>query len=839
MTYMVVYHNCHDDPHAKGWHMAHATILGRLPPQRRAQVCRILALTLVPLLLVLWTGPRPDCLPAPVRLVLPSGVVRRRVRPAVPQRPHTYAAWVGRYAWRSGVPHLAQASGILLLLWGAGLPRPWLLLVGLPLLRWLLSVSALVWPAWGQGSCGRLLRQTLADLQIVLLFSLMLHLVGGATRTTIGGATAVVVTRRRSPKPTASGRLLDDGTYEVVLGEQFAIRHKPIDEFDRRMFLLFLRDIHLVDRPSKWPFVCQVWLAEWFGTLQELISRWEDYRAAGDWQRLMSRRDGPLMPLDQQQVIIQVWARHLWWSVDEVTAHLGDLGVDVCASRVEQVGRESGILLARRVLRERFHLGPALLRPKDDWLVQRLFAVIDQLQARLDAGAPLASQQTLDLADVQALRAELGLGSRRDLTKPLPWGYWLQVILCGDWAVVGDGSVRCPHCGTDHVRRKSRKGRTKPYYDAQGQRQTVQVFRYYCQNPACPYQTFTNLPPDLVPYSPWRMDVHVLALQAYELGRGSYRRVATALDVSVATSYRWVRQFGGHLLPVAALFGVVRSSGVVGVDEKWVQVPTNNKPAGKHRKWMYVYVAVDIYTYDLLHIAIFPHVGSDPARAFLLALQAKGYRPQVIVTDLNQDYGAAIAAVFPQAQHHECVFHALQAWHRQLREVYGKDYQERCPAALALQEQLDRIFQARTKRTAQRRYERVLALRAAYAAASPAVEAVFASLERHWPRLVNAIESERIPLTNNVTELVIRRFDQHYQNFCGFDTIETAQTYLAIFEWCYRFTPFTPDAQPRIRGKCPLELAGYDVSQLPMAQICRGQVLAWPPEALHGLVPRE
>jgi transposase-like protein len=112
------------------------------------------------------------------------------------------------------------------------------------------------------------------------------------------------------------------------------------------------------------------------------------------------------------------------------------------------------------------------------------------------------------------------------------------------------------------------------------------------------------------------MEVHVLALQAYELGRGSYRLVAAALDVSVATAYRWVCQFGGQLLRVAALFGVLRSSGVVRVDEKWVKVPSNDKGQGKHRKWRYVYVAVDVSTYDLLHIAIFPPVGSASARPF-------------------------------------------------------------------------------------------------------------------------------------------------------------------------------------------------------------------------------
>jgi hypothetical protein len=37
------------------------------------------------------------------------------------------------------------------------------------------------------------------------------------------------------------------------------------------------------------------------------------------------------------------------------------------------------------------------------------------------------------------------------------------------------------------------------------------------------------------------------------------------------------------------------------------------------------------------------------------------------------------------------------------------------------------------------------------------------------------VENPLIPLTNNTVELVIRRFDQHYQNMCGFDSIETAR----------------------------------------------------------------
>ena len=130
-----------------------------------------------------------------------------------------------------------------------------------------------------------------------------------------------------------------------------------------------------------------------------------------------------------------------------------------------------------------------------------------------------------------------------------------------------------------------------------------------------------------------------------------------------------------------------------------------------------------------------------------------------------------------------------------------------------------------------------MALRERYVKDTPAAAVIFEFLERHWPTLVNGIESDLIPTTNNAVELVIRRFDQHYQNFCGFDTIETARLFLGVFEKLYRFTPFSRDAQPRIRGKCPLELAGYDISQVPMASLCAGLSVAWPLEVTQNLVP--
>lgn len=73
---------------------------------------------------------------------------------------------------------------------------------------------------------------------------------------------------------------------------------------------------------------------------------------------------------------------------------------------------------------------------------------------------------------------------------------------------------------------------------------------------------------------------------------------------------------------------------------------------------------------------------------------------------------------------------------------------------------------------------------------------------------------------------------------CGFDTIESVRLFLSVFEKVYRFTPLSQDVQPRIRGKCPLELAGYAISQMPMVSLCAGSSFAWPLEIAQKEVPK-
>jgi transposase-like protein len=626
-----------------------------------------------------------------------------------------------------------------------------------------------------------------------------------------------------------------DGSYEATLSGHFTLTVPGDHPFRLRLLVLFLS---LLDEPGatrgsrrtrdgRTPLVRQLQLAEWLAVPQPHISLWLRYWHSGDWANLLSLRTPEVLTTELVDRIVEVCATFPTWGVDRVYHYLREQGLAVTTAQVEQAMRQSGWRHLQQTLTERYDLrGPALTL-RESWLVGQLLGQVRELLDRLEAGQSLPAEVRTTLADLTALASAAGAPPPPPV-KALPWLLRVEQVLLGDWQAVTDGQVRCPHCGSAQVGRKSATPRLKKYYDERRQVCEVAVYRYYCHNPQCAQGSFTNLPPGLLPYSRYRTEVHLLAVQMYAWGYSTYRRTGTALGVASLTAWRWVNAWGAELLPVAALFGVVKSSGVVGVDEKYVLVPKNDKPVAKMQRWMYVYLAVDVWTYDLLHIAIYPNNDQDSAATFLLALRAKGYHPQVIVTDLRQDYGPVIAQVFPQAAHHECIFHALQQAQKHVKEAYGPDYAAQYPEAEQLKQQIYRIFDAETLALATERYTTVLALRQDYVQARPEAEAIFDFLERHWPRLANSIESSLIPTTNNTVERVIGRFDQHYQNFCGFESIADAQRYLGVFEKVYRFTPFSQDAQPGVRGKCPLVLAGYDISQLPMATICAGLSIVWP-----------
>ena len=743
-----------------------------------------------------------------------------------------------RRAWRYGLESWPQPfirSLLLATLWTLGGRRWSIWIIGWPWALWLWQVIAMFWPELGYQALWRAGHELLWHGQrvvIVLCVAFMLKqgpqvgdkscvpsppLLLGLGCQYCGREEPWVEVRR------------DDGGYHATLCGHFTIRVPGDHPFRVRMLMLFVRLLDVPDQPrgsrrtrdGRTPFVRQVQAAEWFGVPHPNISRIEGYWHHGDWPELFSQFTPEILTPELVRRVATVCATFPHWSQDQVYEHLQGQNVALSHRQVRQAIEQSGWSTLRHELRKHFLWTEESFRLREEWVVQELLRLVQQLQRCLETGQSVPMEEQVALADVQALAQEFGIEAPPVL-KPLPWLLKAEQVLFGQWAMVADDTIRCPSCNSTHMARKSRTPRMKKYYNAEGALQEVPVYRYYCRNPECARQTFTHLPPGLVPYSRHRLDVHLRAFQAYSWSYSTYRRVGQALQVSEMTVYRWVSAWGYELLPMAAIFGLVRSSGVVGVDEKYVLVPKNDKPEGKMRRWMYVYLAVDVHTYDLLHIAIYPHNTRESAHVFLLALRTKGYRPKVLVTDLRRDYGPVITQVFPKAQHHECLFHAQQEISRYLRDTLGPEYAQQHPEAETVRAEIVKVFQVRTKRAAERRYQALLARRKAVTHAEPALEWVFEFLEHHWHYLVNSVENDLIPATNNATEMVIRRFDQHYQNFCGFESIETARVYLGVFEKIYRFTPFSDDAQPRIRGKSPLQLAGYDLGKMPMNWLCRG-----------------
>jgi hypothetical protein len=110
----------------------------------------------------------------------------------------------------------------------------------------------------------------------------------------------------------------------------------------------------------------------------------------------------------------------------------------------------------------------------------------------------------------------------------------------------------------------------------------------------------------------------------------------------------------------------------------------------------------------------------------------------------------------------------LQYWHGCFKDAFGRDYERTRPELFRLRQQMDRVFQPKTRRTVEKRrdsiarnrarraYAELMAQRDPLVQAEPRLEPIFDSLARHYPTLVNAYDNALIPLTNNATERLTR-----------------------------------------------------------------------------------
>ena len=238
-------------------------------------------------------------------------------------------------------------------------------------------------------------------------------------------------------------------------------------------------------------------------------------------------------------------------------------------------------------------------------------------------------------------------------------------------------------------------------------------------------------------------------------------------------------------------------SGTVAVDEKWIKI------AGV---WWYLFVAVDHVAGFPLHVALLPSNATPYCTLFLLQLKALGYQPKVLITDGWDAYVTAIARVFPHAQHLLCRFHALRAAFRRLHKHMPSGQARRQWAA-----KLKQVFQTPSKRTVRRRLKRLQA----QAQDSPA-QAVVARLLAKVPQLMPAVGSTWRPTTSNAAERFLGAFARFYRAKGPFQNPASAHKHVALFMLGYVFETFSAEAAAERQGRCPLQLAGYEVGAIPL-----------------------
>jgi transposase-like protein/transcriptional regulator with XRE-family HTH domain len=760
---------------------------------------------------------------------------RRRGRPIVRRFRRRFHSW----RWLVGqLPRLlARATVLAVLLYQSGWPSVTRLSWGIVLL----PVGQLVITAWlmttpahpGRGQRVRWLARLHRLYQLtlgLLLLSSLLRLLLGHPLSALAGVALPVGGGEWAPSAEADTdiRVTTSGEhhFEVTWRGTFQLVWEPRDGFEKWLLVLFVRRCHRLGETQPW--LSQAQVAEAFGSSQTYVSRWERLVAEHGWHVLSDRFRHALNSLlpdaALSQAILQVWVPAFWlsaWDVRERLLQL-DLLPDRAALTLEALhalAHHTGFQQVRALLLERFDLQAGHLFAREHWWLDQLLALNARLLTRLAQGERLTPQE---LVEVEPLRLKTSEKAAPNAPRPLASALHQTLFEPpAEPTPVAPEPIRCTYCGSAHTAPKSKRPRLKTVADAAAHKQVVKVLRYYCLNPDCTYQTFTHLPPGLLPHSPYPVQVRLVAVEVYAALLSTQRRSARMLAVKASTVYHWVASLSPAALSLAAYLGAVRTSGVVGLDDKWVRVcsPSAVRPHGQRPRavWRYAYFAVDVYSADLLALELYPEHSDQAVRLFLLELKAKGLSPRVVVSDLDPAYGRMLPLIFPQAVHHECLFHAIQNALNQMTRVYGRHYVEKLPETLPLQTALTQLFQAHTEKTVRQRFAELQALRAEYVTRTPDIACVFDSLESHFPKLVNAIESSTIPRTNNATELVIRRFDQHYQGMCGFDSFESAQVYLRLFELVYRLTPFMEDNPGDKRGQSPLELAGYDLQALPIA----------------------
>ena len=104
---------------------------------------------------------------------------------------------------------------------------------------------------------------------------------------------------------------------------------------------------------------------------------------------------------------------------------------------------------------------------------------------------------------------------------------------------------------------------------------------------------------------------------------------------------------------------------------------------------------------------------------------------------------------------------------------------------------------------------------------SPA-QAVVTRLLAKLPQLLPAVGSTWRPTTSNAAARFLGAFERFYRCKGPFQNVASAHKHVALFMLGYVFETFSAEAAAERQGRCPLQLAGYEVGPIPLFHLLRG-----------------
>lgn len=557
-------------------------------------------------------------------------------------------------------------------------------------------------------------------------------------------------------------------------------------------------------------------LDQLFGKYEILAQRYRAIHWVGthqDENRLLSQK------------ILDLWLDDITLSAEKIAARLIEQGLtqSISVSTVYNLVRQVDFMDIRQRMVQDYRQGK--YRKSTEWVMQRYQELIGNLLLHLSRG------EHWPKAQIERFVSDLPATLYPDGPQKLPCPphsslAWLKCYLFNLPRCL-DGKICCPHCGSFETTQKSRIPQTHLVQDPQmGQQVLVHSFRFCCHNKLCDVGTFSATADGSHLLDEQRFAQACLMLRLVMSLHGSYRSVAQLMGLAKSTVFSQLTLVSQTVQHWPQILGTLSFSGTVCIDEKFVRIALLKKDKGK-RNFAYLFLAVDPLTYDLLHLEVYPSRDGQAIVAFLTALKVQGIFPQVIMTDLFAGYDSAIHKVYGRSVTiSKCHFHFKSNIHKHLYDQFGRKETDIPKFASQLREDIFFIVDAHSKKTIQERYRDLQTLKAKYLEREPKLRPLFDCLDSYLPNLLRVIEHEEVFIfTNNACELVIRHFNQRYKLMGCFESLDSARRHARLFQIFHRFTPLAEDAKPHLRGKCPLQLAGYHVEEMPIFQYLTAPLL--------------